>query len=75
MILKEALLLSAVGIVAGLVLALITGSAASTLLFGLQPHDPVTLGGAAGLLGIACAASYAPARTASRIDPMAALRE
>jgi predicted permease len=75
MILKEALLLTVVGIVAGLVLALLTGSAASTLLFGLQPHDPVTLAAAVGLLGIiACAASYLPARTASRIQPMAALR-
>jgi predicted permease len=75
MILKEALLLTAVGIVAGLVLALLTASAASTFLFGLQPHDPVTLAAAVGLLGIiACAASYLPARTASRIEPMAALR-
>ena len=75
MIMTEALLLIAIGMAAGLVLALLTGRAAATLLFNLQPHDPVTLLTAVGLLGsIALAASYLPARTASRIEPMAALR-
>jgi ABC-type antimicrobial peptide transport system permease subunit len=41
----------------------------------LKPYDPVTLGSAIATLGvIAFAASYLPARAASRIDPMAALR-
>jgi ABC-type antimicrobial peptide transport system permease subunit len=75
MILKEALLLTAIGLAVGLVLAVLTGSAASTLLFGLQPHDPVSLVVAVGLLGpVAFAASYLPARAAAQIDPMAALR-
>ena len=75
MILREALALTAIGMIAGLVLALITGRAASNLLFGLQAHDPVTLAAAACLLAlIAFAASYVPARAAARIDPMAALR-
>jgi predicted permease len=75
MILKEALLLTAAGMVAGLALALISGNAAATLLFGLKPYDPVTLAAAVGMLSIiAFAASYLPARAAARIDPMAALR-
>ncbi len=75
MILREALWLTAIGVVAGLVLALIAGRAASTLLYGLQPHDPITLGIAVATLAvIAFAASYFPARAASRIAPMTALR-
>ena len=75
MILREALALTAIGMIAGLVLALITGRAASNLLYGLQPNDPVTLAAAACLFAvIAFAASYVPARAAARIDPMAALR-
>src|SRR4030095_10178585 len=62
MILREALRLTAIGMIAGLVLALITGRAASNLLYGLQPHDPVTLAAAACLFAlIAFAASYVPA--------------
>jgi putative ABC transport system permease protein len=75
LILGEALLLTGIGMVVGLGLALMIGSAASTLLFGLKPYDPGTLGTALVLLGIiAVTASYLPARAAARIDPMAALR-
>ncbi len=46
-----------------------------SFLFGMQPNDPLVLGGAVAIL-IACAilAGYAPAWRASRIDPMTALR-
>jgi putative ABC transport system permease protein len=44
-------------------------------LFGLGPMDPATLTGAAlVMLAVATAAAYLPARRASRVDPMAALR-
>jgi ABC-type antimicrobial peptide transport system permease subunit len=75
MILREALLLVAVGITAGAALAILVGRTARSLLFALEPWDPITLAIAAGALAIvALAASYLPARSASRISPTAALR-
>jgi predicted permease len=75
MILLDALLLLAVGIAVGLGLAVALGKTASSLLFGVKPADPVTLGLAASLLAaVAAAASYVPARRASKVDPMVALR-
>jgi putative ABC transport system permease protein len=45
-------------------------------LYGLKPHDPLTLAGAAVLLGaIGALAGWLPARRASRIDPARVLRE
>jgi len=58
---------------AGLTLA--GSKAASSLLYGLKAHDPLTLIAAAILLaGIGFAASFIPARRASRLDPLVALR-
>jgi predicted permease len=76
MVLREAGLLLGVGIVVGLLLAVGAGRVAATLLFGLQPHDPVTLVSAVLLLAaVALAASYGPARRAAALDPMQALRD
>jgi putative ABC transport system permease protein len=76
MVLREAGLLLAVGLAAGLLLAVWAARAAATLLFGLQPHDPVTLISAALLLAaVALAASYGPARRAAALEPMQALRD
>jgi predicted permease len=75
MILSDALLLLAVGIVVGLGLSVALAKSASSLLFGVKPADPITLGLAAVLLAVVAAtASYIPARRASKVDPMVALR-
>jgi putative ABC transport system permease protein len=76
LVLREAALLLVVGLAVGTGLALWAGQAASALLFGLKPYDPATLGGAIALLAVvAMLASYGPARRASRLEPMQALRE
>jgi putative ABC transport system permease protein len=76
MVMREAGRLLAIGIAAGAGLSLVAGRGARSLLFGLKPYDPLTLVAAAMLLGaIATAASFLPARRASRLDPMAALRD
>lgn len=75
LMLRETALLLGVGAALGVLLALAGGRAAAALLFGVQPYDPVTLAAAiATLTIIAFAASYAPARRATRIEPVAALR-
>jgi predicted permease len=75
MVMREARRLLFVGIVTGIVLALIAGNSASSLLYGLKPYDPLTLLSAIALLSaISALASFLPARRAARVDPMVALR-
>lgn len=75
LILREALVLVIFGIVLGLPIIFAVTRLASTLLFGLTPTDPVSLG-FAGLLMLAVAfvAGYLPSRRATKVDPMVALR-
>jgi ABC-type antimicrobial peptide transport system permease subunit len=76
LIMGEAGLLLAIGVVVGAGLALALGKTASTLLFGLKFYDTVTMVIAIVTLSIvAAAASYLPAFRASRVDPMMALRD
>ena len=66
----------AIGIAAGLALALYASRAASTFLVDVSPLDPLTFGAVTALLAaVALAATYLPARRASRIEPVAALRD
>jgi len=76
LVLREVALLSGAGIFGGLTASLWLTRQVQSQLFGLSPHDPATLAGAVGLLAfIALAAGYLPARRATTIDPMVALRE
>ncbi len=75
MVMREVLLLVCVGLVAGLAATAGLTRLVATQLFGITPHDPVTLALAAfALAGVACAAGYIPALRASRVDAMHALR-
>ncbi|MBS1877224.1 MAG: ABC transporter permease [Acidobacteria bacterium] len=75
MVLRRVVLLAAIGLAIGAPAALIGFRLVKSLLFETQPNDPGALA-AAGvvLLGAAVLAGYAPARRASRIDPLVALR-
>ena len=76
MVLREVLALAAVGLAIGLPVAFGTSRFVKSFLFGMQPNDlPAMAGAAAILLAAALAAGYGPARRASRIDPMVALRQ
>jgi len=75
MVLREASSLSAAGIAAGIGAALLLTRVVKSMLFGLQPADPMSMAGAAVLLAwVALAASWIPARRASGVQPMEALR-
>jgi predicted permease len=75
MVLKDSAALAAAGILIGLPAALAAGRVISSMLFGLTPHDLVTVAGAAlAVLAIGLAAAYVPARRAATVEPMQALR-
>lgn len=76
MVLRQGMTLVISGEAAGLGLSLLLGRALSRLLYGISASDPASLGGASlVLLVIAFVACYLPARSASRVDPLVALRE
>ncbi len=75
MVLKQVVKMLVVGGIVGVVVALILGRAAQSLLYGLEGNDPWVVALVGGVLtGIALAAGYLPAMRASRVDPMRALR-
>jgi ABC-type antimicrobial peptide transport system permease subunit len=75
LVLKEALRLALAGVGAGIVTALGLTRLISSLLYGVRARDPVTLVVLPLLLtGTALLAAYLPARRATQVDPMAALR-
>jgi len=76
MVLGEIAILIGIGLTIGFGAALTTTRLVAGFLYGLQPNDPWTLGVAASVLAmVAAIAGYLPARRASRLDPMTALRE
>jgi len=75
MVLRQGLGLAIVGAAVGLVCALIVSHLMASLLYGVRPTDPFTFVGVALLLiAVALLACYIPARYATRVDPMTALR-
>jgi ABC-type antimicrobial peptide transport system permease subunit len=75
MVLRRVLVLAGVGLAISVPVALVGFRFVKSLLFETQPSDPRTLAIAgAVLVGAAIVAGYGPARRASRIDPLVALR-
>ena len=75
MVLGGGMKLAATGIVLGLVAALWLARYVSTMLFGVSPFDPLSYSGTAAVLLAVCAlACYVPARRATTVDPLVALR-
>jgi len=75
MILRRASWLTGAGLTIGLLLAFALARLVANLLRGVRPDDPITFGTVSIIIiGVALAASWFPARQASRVDPMQALR-
>jgi ABC-type antimicrobial peptide transport system permease subunit len=75
MILQESTWVTATGVLAGVAAALLLSQLVKSMLYGIQPYDPMTMaGGVLVLLTVALAASWIPARRAAGVQPMEALR-
>jgi putative ABC transport system permease protein len=75
LVVRQAMLLVAAGLACGTIAALLLSQTMTRMLFGIDPTDPVTFVAVAGILGgVAMLASYLPARRATRVDPIVALR-
>ena len=75
MVVRQVVMMALVGLSLGVVAVLPLGGAARSLLFGVEPYDPIALAGAAVVLAaVVLGAAYFPARRASRVDPMSVLR-
>ncbi|HEY4218553.1 MAG TPA: ABC transporter permease [Gemmatimonadaceae bacterium] len=76
LVLRESMMLAATGVVVGTAITLAISGTLGKLLYGVSPTDPITYAAIAGLLlVVAGGAAYGPARRATRVDPMVALRE
>jgi predicted permease len=76
LVIREAVVLALVGVGAGVAMSVWVGHAIRNQLYGVNAIDPVSLAAAGAILaGAAIAAGWIPARRASRIDPVIALRE
>jgi putative ABC transport system permease protein len=75
LILRESARLTLSGMAVGLILAAVATPIIANQIHGISPLDPLTFGGVGALLlAVAFAVSYVPARRATKVDPMVALR-
>ena len=75
MVMRQVMAMAVVGLTIGVPVAYVSSRLVECFLFGIKPNDPASLGIAIATLVVAAiVAGYAPARRASRIDPMVALR-
>ena len=75
MVVRSGLALAGIGLAVGIVMAALAARLLATALHGIDPLDPVTFGAVAAVLFVvAMVASYVPARRATRVDPIRALR-
>ena len=75
MVLRDSLMLTAVGVAIGIPLALLVGRALTSSLYGVKPYDAASyIFAALGVAAVAIAASVVPARRAANVDPLTALR-
>src|SRR5438309_6064903 len=75
LVLNQVLVVIAIGLIAGLMLSLLSVHAVSSLLFGLSPYDPATILGAMGMLvAVSIVSGLKPAWHAAQVNPTEALR-
>src|SRR5882724_5644025 len=75
LIVKQGMRVIVIGVAVGVGLALLSTRLISSMIYGVRPTDPATLGSASlGLVVVAFLATYIPARRATKVDPMVALR-
>jgi len=75
LVVRQGMIVAAIGLVGGLVGALIAGRFITGLLYGVSPYDLATLAGVTALIALATlAANWVPALRAAHVDPLTALR-
>jgi ABC-type antimicrobial peptide transport system permease subunit len=75
LVVRQGIVLAGVGVLCGVGLAFVAARLLRNMVFGITTHDPLTFIGVAVILGaVTIGASYIPARRATRIDPLEALR-
>jgi putative ABC transport system permease protein len=73
--LKRGLMLAVIGVAAGTVASIAVAKVLASVLHGISSRDPIILAATAiGLIAVACFACYLPARRATKVDPLVALR-
>jgi len=74
-VLWQGMIPALLGAGAGVLAAVALGQPIANLLYGIRPHDPLTVGSVSAILiAVALVACYVPARSATRVDPLVALR-